>query len=120
MVDKSAKPLPKWAKKGIIGLFCALGFLMFAAIVGNSQLQDELSEAKQKCQAIELFDNTTDEKPFLNYYVSKVNCDSIYTNVYNLKDSEFKQAVFTDYEAHKGQTAAGHDIEWFLSQVKSN
>ena len=123
MDQKPTQPVPKWLKKLLIGLGILFVVLFIAGIEGNKSLQKKLDEAKQKCQAIELMDGSENEsEPCLNYSIAKTNCDAIYTNIYESKDTEFREAVDKDYETHKNddREVAGHKIDWYLEQVKAN
>lgn len=97
--------------------------LIVAAIGGSKMQKEKLDDAKLKCQAIELMDGSEgSDEAWLNYSIAKTNCDAIYTNIYELDQKKFVEAVNGDYESHKnnGREVAGHKIDWYLEQVKNN
>lgn len=123
--DPDAEPakMNPTAKKFYIAIVVVFVVLIIASIGGSKMQKEKLDDAKLKCQAIELMDGSEGrDEAWLNYYVAKNNCDVIYTNIYELDQQKFVEAVNGDYESHKNndREVAGHKIDWYLEQVKNN
>lgn len=123
--DPEAEPakMNPTVKKVLIITGVLIVLLSMAATAGNKSLKEKMDEAMLKCQANELMDmSENQEEPLLHYYVANHNCEEIKKTSYANNDKDFIDAVNSVYDTNKSKNrqVLGHDVDWYLEQVKNN
>lgn len=123
MEHKGTKTIPTWLKYLVSAVILLFVLCIVATISSSKEQAQKLAEAKLKCQAIELMDGSEgNDEAWLNYSIAKANCDTIYTNIYELDQKKFVEGVNSTFDTYtsNGREVAGHKIDWYLEQVKAN